>query len=947
MSFAQYLWDSFSDLVDTQGGWEDSDASEVEKKGSRPTSSLPFADTQHTPEPSFLPGRAHAGTSSATIEDTERKGAEAKEPTTEEVSDLKPSDDVDQDDRPQQEGSRIPMMKNHQNINSHPVYQDLIGQSQRLQEENIRHLRWQDGASMAIKKLEEEKESRKREARATKKVAATAKKAMQREIDELQHQAQESELEKGRVFQENARATEAYERCLQEVEKGLKAEKEAAERAAAAAERQIKEVQARHDEQMRVADSEIGELKAVQSSSTASHRELAQAKKERGEHLAAKEREIGRLQTRIGDRDFVIRCARADAVHDRQAKRQITWEKNDLVHTNVALEGQVKKLQEEKESLELKKEHTESMVSGAEGRAQGLRSLLRATENRADNWEKMCKKAEENARNEILSAYEFVPAQVSEDDQRITRTSDEVEESRALVKQLRNENSELRRTIGSFEAVVAKWERTWQESMESHKTWEENVVHWKEDIRGQYEKEKRQVIAAERAKGLLSKSPGAMEKEIRRQCETEKQSALAGEREACRVQWENQKCSLQGQFAAKLKSHTDGELQKLRRRDCFEKKHQLKVRKRQVRWTFGKAVSHAVEVEHSLILKKFRDESQRQLSDYKTRFESERANSQAQSGGQNIISGLDQVLLNEEIQKRDKYLEQHKSRLTEAYAAKRELEGKLKTATEENRRLSREVIAFGSERAMAKQTRSEAQVTLMAREYARAVTLLTEITVLGLDEKHFKLLNDLVHANKVVRDIRTTIEEGGVVDHIYMLNLLDRICNSSDDFDDLDPLERPALHAQLLGTYAIIGGLMRILSGERGETIEQDMIETIYEDSVKGKGKEKEKQGAIIGPGVASALSFGANREESGAPVSQSNGYSNASIPGSTQHPNENPNSSTPKPVSAESQDGSTSMDSATAHALLDRSDMNGGAPDPFDLDSVDWSDPAWLNFNL
>ena len=202
---------------------------------------------------------------------------------------------------------------------------------------------------------------------------------------------------------------------------------------------------------------------------------------------------------------------------------------------------------------------------------------------------------------------------------------------------------------------------------------------------------------------------------------------------------------------------------------------------------------------------------------------------------------MDQVLLSEEIQKRDKYLEQHKSRLTEAYTAKRDLEGKLKTTTEENRRLSQEVIAFESEKGMAKQARSEAQVNLMAREYARAVTLFTEITVMGLDEKHFKLLSDLVHANKVVRDIGTTIEEGGVVDHVFTLNLLDRICNNSDDFDHLDPLERPALHAQLLGTYATIGGLMRILSGEHGETVEQDILETIYEDSVKGKGKEKAK----------------------------------------------------------------------------------------------------------
>ena len=810
-------------LVDAQGGWEDSDTTGVEKKDSGCSSLLSSADSQ-------------------------QKRVEAEELATEESSDQKPSDGVDQNDQHQQKDPKPLTMESYRDINSDLIYRDLVGQNQKLQQDNIRHLRWQDEASMTIKELEEEQESRKRESRAAKKVVATEKKAMQREIDELKHQIQESDSEKGRVFQENARATETYESCLHEVEKSLKAEKEAAGRAAAAAERQIKEVQARHDDQMRVANSQIEELKAAQSSSTGSHREarglreqLAQAKKAEAEHLAAKEREIERLQTYIADRDFEIRCARADAAHDRQAKRQITWEKNDLVHTRVALECQVKTLQEEKESLELKKERAESRASEAEGRAQGLQSLLRATERSADRWERDCKKAEENARNEVLSAYEVVPAQISEYDQQIARMSDEAEESRALVEQLRNENSELRRTIGSFEAVVANWERTWQEAKEGHKTWEENVAQWKEDVRGAYEKEKRQVIATERAKALLSKSPGAVEQEIRRQCETEKQSALAGVRQACRVQWENQKCSLQAQFAAKLKSRTYEELQKLRRRDCFEKKHLLKVTKRQMRWTFGKAVSQAVEVQRSLLLKRFRNESQRQLSDYKTRFESERASSQAKSEGQNTAGGLDQVLLSEEIQKRDKYLEQHKSRLTDAYAAKREIEGKLKAATEENRRLSREVIAFESEKAMAKQARSEAQVTLMTREYARAVTLFTEITVLGLDGKHFKLLNDLVHAKKVVRDIRTTIEEGGVVDHVYTLNLLDGICNGSDDFEHLDPLERPALHAQMVGTYAVVGGLMRILSGERGETVEQDILETIYKDNVKGKGKEREK----------------------------------------------------------------------------------------------------------
>ncbi len=67
----------------------------------------------------------------------------------------------------------------------------------------------------------------------------------------------------------------------------------------------------------------------------------------------------------------------------------------------------------------------------------------------------------------------------------------------------------------------------------------------------------------------------------------------------------------------------------------------------------------------------------------------------------------------------------------------------------------------------------------MTQELVRALKLFIEIALLGLDEKHFSLLNELVVANKVVankvvakkvvankvvRDIRVTIEEDSVVD---------------------------------------------------------------------------------------------------------------------------------------------------------------------------------------
>ena len=264
---------------------------------------------------------------------------------------------------------------------------------------------------------------------------------------------------------------------------------------------------------------------------------------------------------------------------------------------------------------------------------------------------------------------------------------------------------------------------------------------------------------------------------------------------------------------------------------------------------------------------------------------------------------------------------------------------------------------------MTKQTHSEAQTSLMAQELVRALKLFTEIATLGLDEKHRNLLNDLLLANKVVGDIRSTIEDGDSVDYDEFQHRLDRVIASSDDFDNLDPRERPALHAQLGETYSVIGGLTTILMGERGESTRQDILERIYSDHVKGKGK----QGAVVGSGAASGPSFGAHGGVNAAPLPQPNGngpitsassgslqtaFSNTSTPQGTRNASANPitgmqpSLTAPKPSTAESHDGPEYMDPATAHALQGTEETNQGTTDPFDLDAIDWSDAAWLDFN-
>ena len=709
-----------------------------------------------------------------------------------------------------------------------------------------------------------------------------------------------------------------------------RAVKKAAIRAKATMQQQLddhkRQIEAQERENDRVSDDNARAIIAQESHLQKVKEELEAQKRTAEQAAAAAERRITGLQTKHTE-DI--------STAERVAKREAIREKNDMYRAKLKADGEAKRLKEEIESLKSGKEKADSRASSAEGCAKGLRDQLGTTKKRADHWETMCNQFEVNARNELLSACAVDIGQSLGDDQQTTSTSSEEEEMSVLVERLRKENSELQERSNRMTTDLQMWKTAWEKAVEGQKIWER-------DLQQYYEADKQTALDIERAKGGAANGQDVREQDIRRECEKEKQGALAEERENGRVQREAQECSLRGQFTVKLKSHTNQELQKLRRRVGIGHGKQLKVKKCQVKWVFRQAVSRAVEVERSLLQRELRAQFQTELSNYKTQFESEHAKPRTQPEAQNGAASASQVLLHKEIEKRDGYIEKHKENLKRAFDEKRESDNTLRGVQEENERLSRQVIAFEGQKSIARQTKGGLQTNLMARESAQALKLFTEIAILGLDEKHRKLLNEFVNANKVVRDMRTTIEEGDPVDYEEFQNRLGQIVDSSDISESLDPRERPALHAQLFGTYDVIGGLTNILAGGRGESTQQEILERIYEDSHKGKGK----QGAVLVPGTALEPSLGANV----AQLPQPNGNDLFTGGPSAPTPSAYPSTTTPNLEVTESQHRPDHTDNATAPTLQQQNGTNLGPPDFFvesiDLEEIDWADPVWQDFN-
>ena len=404
-------------------------------------------------------------------------------------------------------------------------------------------------------------------------------------------------------------------------------------------------------------------------------------------------------------------------------------------------------------------------------------------------------------------------------------------------------------------------------------------------------------------------------------------------------------CSLRAQFAAASKVKTrDGRQEgngKLRR---DVRRRPSKVEKRHLRRVFGRAVSRAVEIERRLSERTLRSEFQRQLSAQKTRLESELA-AKSKSGPaetETPKAPIAPMFRDEEIRKRDEYIATIKARLKTAYEEKRTAERDLEAVRGENERLSREVTTYKSQESIMRRSLgggggSEARKpALMASEFARALLLLDEVAIMGVDDRHRNILTELLLANKVVREIRCSIEEeeeeGQRVDLDDVENKLDRIVAASDHVDDPDPAAHPTLHAQLAETYSVVGALLNILMGTRGETTKGDLVRRIYGDKIQGIG-------AASGSSAAEMTTLSPTAPHDTHPLQTSSSHTDATT---TPPPNNTNTAPLPAPLPP-SQDGAGDMDAATAHALQGVDDFD---PDAFDFGSIDWSDPAWLTFD-
>lgn len=767
--------------------------------------------------------------------------------------------------------------------------QDFNHRNEMLQQDNVRHLRWQDNASMTIKELSEAAQARKDETRAAKKTAARAEAETQRQVGVRERQVRGLELEIVWMSNQNLQATEEHETRLQRREDELVAQKEAAEKAAAAADCRLRGAQTNHEADMSTARSKIE-----------------------------------KLQTSIDDRDSQIIGLSNEVEDVREAKNRAIEGKNNLYRAKLKANQKVKKLKAKVRALDSKRKEAESKVSGAECRAKGLRDQLRVSEKNAERWENSCKEAEEDARDKILSAYADIIPHVPETSQQDTPTASEETEPSQLV-ELRKERDELREGNHRLTNKVKEWDEAWEAAVQSEEA-------WKEDIRRQYDEEKREALVKARADDGTSSKPAAVEEDTRRECKLEKDKALD---------------SLRGHFASKFKSHTNRELHKSRRSTSFERKMRSRVKKCQVKCVVRQAVSRAVAVEQSLIQKQLQRQFETELSNHKTRFEAEHARTQTQSDAR-----PDQ---NQEARRRDMEIESQKSKVEQANKEKRQSAVDLKQAKGENERLRRDAKAHESQESMARQSKSEVQITLMTQDLIRASKLLDELAVVGLDQLHRELLSELLSANKVITDLRTSIEKGQSVDHEAFVIRMDLVMNKSDDFDKLDPRERPTLHSQLSETYLVIGSLSTILTNNPGDTTNRDILEKIYGDKGKGKGK----QGTIFVPAVVSGPSVAFNGGRSAAPSpepngsnlvisgpddSQQTGFGSNITPTSTQTPNMPPSTMTANPKATQSLAGPEDMDPATAHALQGSDETGLSALE--DLD-IDLTNPIFRNFDV
>ena len=941
MSLAKHLWNALLELAEVVGGLEGNDGANVDGDVDQTCLSSCSA-------PRLKPGRERDATRYGGC--CERngqhfvgvQGAENNYKSTgSEGSVLEPDRGAGFKDRTNEFRSKVSNVvigTLSLNITAHTIDQVLRTQNENeiSKQESVAHLKWQDKASTTIKELKEQVHLRTHQQRTTKQAAFREKAAMRRRIADLGRHIRELEREKVQMVEEGARVSKAHGDRLQEARQELEAQREEARQAAVAAQDRCSE----HVADMRMAGLKIEELRAAQTFTFSCRREveelrgrLDEVEREKREDLAVKEEEVEKLRDGIEDRDATIQRLRDEVKSSRQAYEEAMREKARLHRGKMEAEGKVDRLRTKNEDLMSKKEEVEARASGAEGRAKGLQDQLTVARKREDHWRTLYTDAVEDARDRILSAYAVPgPLQNTEEDSpRSTETafSEVIVSSSDSVEALRKENSKLQEQMVRLKR---EWREAWEKAVQDQKTWQQTVHR-------ECEEERREALLKARAANDLEQR--ARERDLRRRCEEEKRTALTAERERCWEQWEMKECELRAQLAAasKVKMTCEGRERrgKLRRnRICGQGS---KVEKGHLRRVFGRAVSRAVEVERRLSERRLRSECQ---FCQKTRFESELAESKGgpeeEAAQKAPPASIDPVLRDEEIRKRDEYIAAIEARLETAHEEKRAAQRDLENVRSENERLSRDIATCRDQESMMKRNGGgwETQKSaLMLSDFARALELLDEVATMGLDDnRHRHTLTELLLANKVVREIRCSIEkedeeqekEGGERVHLDDVeNKLDCIILASDHVEDPDPATHPALHAQLAETYSVVGGLLNILMGTRGESTKGDLLGRICGEKVRGFEAAAGRSAAetTISPNPP-------NETHLLLPNHQTSLSTDATATLSTSN-------NTTAPL-APPRDEAEDMDPATAHALQGMDEFD---PDSFDLGSIDWSDPT------
>ena len=893
MSRARHLWNAFldacSDLAEVVATLEGNDTSDIESTEIDPAQSVSSSAPQLSAKQSCGSDSEHPK-ATASIESQKSNATPHANKTDSNFEEINYSDDTGIESTEQPSTSR--------------VFQGLGGQGRKFQAEEP-------------------------------KIRAE----LMRQVGDLQRQIRDLELEKVRMSEENSRATQKQKDLLQEAETRLESQKVAAEQATAAAEGRFRE-------------------------------EILNA-----------QLEANLMQTRIRQKDSEIGRLNDLAEEACEAKVVAIQEKTERYHAKVQADEQIERLRAQNRTLRSQRDHAESKVSVAEGRAKGLEDLLKVTEKSVERWKTAYKNSQEDARDKLLSAYTFLTPESSEENRKTFMTAP-TEAGSTMAVELLREKEELDHKNRQLTAKIEELDLALEEEKRSQKAREN-------DIRRQCGKEKEEALAKAR-EDIATSQQATMEQDIRRECQLEMEKLLSDEREHIRVQWTSWASSLRVRFAGNLKARTTEELKKHGRKASAERKSRSKVNKRQAKCVIRQAVSAAVEVERALIKKELRSQFQTELSNYKTRSETEHAKAQTQpSGSQNDAGSTSQITaLQQEIYKRDREIESEKQKTKQAHDEKRQSEADHRHVREENERLSRRVMAYESQESLASQSTSEPRIALMAQDSVRASKLMAEVATMGLDEFHLEQLNELLSANKLISDLRSTIEEDHWLDREAFQDRITRLMLRSNGFDALDPRERPALHAQLEEAYRTVVSLSEIMKPEAGDGVKEDLLERIYRDKVKGKGKGKGKgkQGASFSAASGAAASVPSSASSNGAQnatPSSAQGYGNntAIISGlnnnndqqhtrvsnttapppppttTTQHAPNVPHSSssssslsTPNPNATQQQsqdDGPEDIDSATAHALLDLDLTDSGTAEPFDLDSIDWTDPTWRNLDV